>query len=74
MRHFGVSVRAHKHCLSGRSRGKRIVPYDNGKCIYLLRLQVSNFVEVKDQCRSGSPWYSSPERTLIALFFDRIKD
>ena len=50
------------------------MPYDNGKCIYLLRLQVSNFVEVKDQCRSGSPWYSSPERTLIALFFDQIKD
>ena len=52
MRHFGVSVRAHKHCLSGRSTGKRIVPYDNGKCISLLRLQVSNFVEGTESERS----------------------
>ena len=49
--------------------------YDNGKFNSPFRLQASNFVElkeekVKDQYRSGSPWYSSPERTLIALFFD----
>ena len=47
-----MSVRAHKHCLSGRSTGKRIVPYDNGKCISLLRLQVSNFVEGTESERS----------------------
>ena len=42
-----------------------LIPRYGYKLVTLLKEE-----KVKDQYRSGSPWYSSPERTLIALFFD----
>ena len=47
------------------------MPYDNGKFASPLRLQISNVIESIESersIRSGSPWYRSPERTLIALY------
>ena len=62
---FRCGLRACVHCLVGRQ--------NNGQCFIITvtlfpRYNYKSATKLKEQYRSGSPWYRSPERTLIELF------